>query len=642
MREAGLNLPVEERRELDKLHQPQVAILDAGSQFCAQIDRNIREMNVSTAILPIETSADKLLGYKALVISGGPDSVTETGAKQCDPEIFNMGKPTLGICYGMQLMAHHLGGRVEDSGIREDGKVNTWFAPSTLFQKVAGGSNQDVWMSHGDSVTMEPPGFSVIGDHEDMIAAIADEKRKLYGLQFHPEVDHTPEGTNIISSFLFDVAHLEQDFTPSDQIEDAIAEIQEVVGDRSVVMYLSGGVDSTVLALLMAKAIPEKNRIHAFHIDTGFMRADESAVVQKALESQGISLKVIDAEESFLNATTTINGVETSPLSQVTDPQVKRQIIGDAFAVHLEQLIEGLGIAEDSVLAQGTLRPDILESGSHLAGTGLATIKTHHNDTAAIRTLRDQGRVSEPIKGFYKDQVREIGRRLGLPEEFVMRQPFPGSGLAIRVICNEGGVFGLDEKLKHQDALNEFLTNYPSITGDIMPFQTVGVQGDGRSYKALTVLHSHKEDVNWQELIEIADLIPRTVHGVNRVAYAFKNRVPAHEPTPTFLGEDTLKQLRHADAIVRAEFTSSGLDYALSQVPVILAPVSFGTDGGRSIALRPFSTRDFMTGKPAVPGVDIPVDVLSRVVDRLLSEVPGITQVLYDLSSKPPATTEWE
>lgn len=629
-------LPAGERVEVEPILQAQVVVLDGGSQFCGQIDRTIRESGVMCDILPIDTPAEQLVGRKAIIISGGPDSVTADGARQCDPAVFELGIPALGICYGEQLMAHHLGGTVGNSGIREDGKVNTtFFGGSPLFQGIE--TNQDVWMSHGDSVLEVPEGFSVVGGHDDMIAAIADEERRLYGLQFHPEVDGTPEGETIIANFLFGISEVEKDFTPDDQIELALAEIREQAGDKPMALFLSGGVDSTVEALLVAKALPAE-QIYAFHVDTGFMRADESVTVAQALRSQGIELEVIDASRIFFNSTTVIDGIETPPLHAVLDPQIKRQIIGNTFASVFDELVERLGFSDDIILAQGTLRPDIIESGSHLAGTGLATIKTHHNDTEAIRELRKQGRVCEPLKGLYKDQVREIGRMLGLPDEFVMRQPFPGPGLAIRVIGNEGH---LTNRGALQPQLDAFLTDQAGITGDVMPFSTVGVQGDARSYSALAVLRTNDQP-DWHRLIQIADTIPRNVHGINRVAFAFENKNPSVFSTPTFVNKESVDQLRHADAIVRAELTHAGLDHSLSQVPVILAPISYGKPGGRSIAIRPFSTRDFMTGKPAVPGEDIPLEVLGTVVQRLLTEVPGITQVLYDLSSKPPATTEWE
>lgn len=642
MSEYTYQLPDGEKAELDTLHQAQLVILDAGSQFCGQIDRTVRELGVRCDILPLETPVEELEGYSAVIISGGPDSVTAEDAKHCDPAIFTAGKPVLGICLGLQLMAHHLGGRVGDAGIREDGRTSTWLqTASTLFEGMphTGRGNQ-VWMSHGDSVLEVPKGFRVIGGHEEIIAAIEDQHRKLYGVQFHPEVDGTDDGGQMIANFLFNVAGLHKDFEPIDLIHQAKAEIREVVGDGHVAMLLSGGVDSTVLATLVAETI-RPDQIKAIHVDNGFMRADESEEVRLALARQGIHLEVVDAIDMFLMATTVIDGQETEPLCRVTDPQVKRRIIGDTFVKLTEQLIADYGLDESTVLAQGTLRPDIIESGSHLAGTGLATIKFHHNDTPAVRVLREQGRVLEPLKGLYKDQVREIGRLLGLSDEFVMRQPFPGPGLAIRTICTEGGVSDPNELYQHQADLTRFLQARPGIIGDVMPFQTVGVQGDGRSYKSLAVLRASATP-DWNELIELAAQIPRSVQGVNRVAYAFKNSAPAEQTTPTYLATEVLHQLRMADVIVRSELTRAGLDHQLSQVPVILAPISFGEEGGRSIALRPFSTRDFMTGRPAVPGEDLPTGVLDNVVGRLLGEVPGITQVLYDLSSKPPATTEWE
>jgi GMP synthase (glutamine-hydrolysing) len=636
-----------EQGELDRLHQAQVVILDAGSQYRGQIDRRVRELEVSSIILPIETPAEELHGCGAIIISGGPDNVLDPDARHCDPRIFELGKPILGDCYGMHEIAFQLGGTetVKVAGIREDGSRSTWLEPSTLFNLSR--ANQEVLMSHGVEVVAPPPGFRIIGGHSDedgdFISAIGSEAKKIYGVQFHPEVDDTPEGETIFSNFLFGVAGLEKDFTPIDQEELAIKEIREVVGDRHVALYLSGGKDSTVLADLIIRALPS-DKIFAFHIDNGFMRIGESLQVAKNLSKElGINVELVDAVNIFRRATTVIDGEVTKPLSQVTDTEQKRMIIGDTFAVLMGMLTLDAGLPDDTVLAQGTLRPDIIESGSHLAGIGQATIKTHHNDSPEIRELRRQNRVVEPLKELYKDQVIELGRRLGVSEKFLMRQPFPGPGLAIRIICAERSTEDPTEQIVLQEQLDNLFAAFNGrIVGDVMPFQTVGTGGDDRTYKALAVLRTTDPNPKWEELIENAARVTRVVGGVNRVAYAFRNVPPAETITPTLLEEREVLQLSHADMIVRKELTEANLDDKLSQVPVILAPISFGSEGGRSIAIRPFSTRDFMTGKPAVPGIDIPLDVVDRIVNRILREVPGITQVLYDLSSKPPATTEWE
>ena len=660
-------LRVEQRGELTTPHQARVAVLDGGSQFTGQVDRTVREAGYRCDILPLETPAEELraAGYEALVYSGGPDSVFEEGSRQCDPANHDLGIPELGICYGMQLIAQHFGGKVGSSGLREDGKANTALLPSPLF-KGLNGTNQDVWMSHGDSVIQVPEGFDIIGGHissdgTEFISAIANTKRKIYGVQFHPEVHGTKEGRQIVENFLSGIAGLEQDYTLDDQIEEAKAEIREKVGDRDVCMYLSGGVDSTVMAALMANTIPPE-RIHAFLVDHNFMRAGEIEEVVAALAEIGVQVTVIEAQERFRSATTVIDGVETEPLYKTTDPQQKRKIIGNNFDSLSDEIIIEYDLPENTILAQGTIRPDLIESGSAIVGSGQSTIKTHHNDTEQVRDRRDRGDVVEPLKWLYKDQVREVGRRLGLPDHIVDRQPYPGPGGAIRIICATEATISVQRQAEIQEELNALVQtslssgNIPNgfINAEVLPVQTVGVQGENRTYDALVTLRGSID--NWNEYSELARNITNARFGVNRVVYAFSAAPLLDEVTPTTLydvGEDddgketvvyseALEQWKHADAIVRQEFSRAGLDRVISQLPVILAPLSFGIPGERTIALRPFISPDFTTGRAAIPGEDFPVEVLTKTVKRLLTEVPGISQVLYDLTDKPPGTTEWE
>ncbi len=623
-----------------KMHSNRVCILDAGAQYGGLIDRNIRELGIRTELLPLETLARDLTDFDAVVISGGPSSVNEPGSPDCDPAIFDLNKPVLGICYGLQLLAKHLGGRVGTTNLREDGPQATSFFGGSKLLAGLEVKPQNVLMSHGDSVIELPTGFRVVGRHDQLISVIEDAKNKLYGTQFHPEVFQTEGGKQIFENFLFGISDLKADYSPADQEQEAINYIKKYIGNRDVTLFLSGGVDSTVLAALMAKCL-NKSQVHAFHIDTGFMREGESQAVMSALKQLGIKVKLLDKAQLFYKATTTVDGIKTAPLNQVRDPQLKRKIIGDTFAAIHDDLISSHGLADDTVLAQGSLRPDLIESGSHLASTKADIIKTHHNDTEAVRRLRSKNRVVEPLQQLYKDQVRQLGRRLGLPESVVNRHPFPGPGLAIRIICaNEP--YRLKNHDNIQASLDKFLLKegYSDYRSYLLPVRTVGVQGDGRSYKYLVGLTGKP---NWPRLIELANKIPGSNHDVNRVCYIFGDVDPKKiNITPTLLTPDSIGQVRRADAIVTKILSRHNLLGAISQMPVVLLPVNFDQSGHRAIALRPFKTPDFMTGLAARPGRDIPIAALSEMVETIIKEVVGISRVVYDLSSKPPGTTEWE
>ncbi len=617
-----------------------VAVLDAGSQFGGLIDRNVRELGLRTVLLPLETPAEELVKYEAIIISGGPKSVEDKDAHFCDPKLFTLDIPILGICYGMQLMAKMRGGRVGPSHLRQDGpQLTSTEGASNLFEGLSG--QQKVLMSHGDSVHDLPEGFRIVATSGQLTAAIEDPVRRHYGVQFHPEVFQTENGPDIFRNFLFNISELTPDYTAEDQEKEALNYIQETVGEKDVVVLVSGGVDSAVLAALVAKSI-KKDKVHAFHVDTGFMRARESQDVIEALAQAGIVVNLLDMAEMFYNATTTIDGVETPPLSAVTDPQMKRKIIGDTFMKVNTGILKQRALGEDTVLAQGSLRPDLIESGSLLASSKADTIKTHHNDTEEVRKLRALGRVVEPLQQLYKDQVRVLGRRLGLPPHIVDRHPFPGPGGAIRILCAESA-FKMPDHNQLQASLDEFLQaeGYREYKAHLLPVRTVGVQGDGRSYKYLVGLEGKPD---WVRLYELAATIPDHNHAANRVSYIFGEPMDrtSLNITPTHLTKDVMEQWRRADAVVTQVLREHDLMDNISQMPVILLPLNFGKAGARGVALRPFVSPDFMTGIAARPGNEIPEVAIQEMVNRILKSVPNISRVLLDLSSKPPGTTEWE
>jgi len=519
-------------------------------------------------------------------------------------------------------------------------------------------------LTHGDTITNLGEELEVIATSGTIIAGIQNVQKNIYGVQFHPEVDLTDFGKEIFKNFLFDVAKLSGSFTLQDREQIAIQYIHDKVKDKKVLVLCSGGVDSTVCASLLTKAIgPQK--IYAVHIDNGFMRKEESKKVKEALEKQGLKLDVVDASETFYTAKTLIKTIETLPLNQTCNPEQKRKIIGDTFMKVAETEIKRLNLDPSEIfVAQGTLRPDLIESASELASASAAAIKTHHNDTELVRELRKKGRVIEPLTDYHKDEVRELGTSLGLPDDLVWRQPFPGPGLAIRILCAEkpfkdesfestnqilNDILHKETKILHQldtnvsqKHLEEKMEKIQTtdLWATLLPVQTVGVQGDTRTYSYVAAL-SGKRD--WETLFSLAKLIPQLCHNINRVVYVFGDPVegPIHDITPTYLTPDVISKLQEADDIVNSALIEHKLTRVLSQVPVILFPVPFGKKNNRSIAIRTFITNDFMTGIPAIPGKELPEDVLLKVVSQVQA-IDGISRVVYDLTAKPPGTTEWE
>ena len=530
--EQALHAPPPQRVETEAPEQPEtVAVLDFGSQFAQLIARRVRELHIYSELLPHDTSMAELerRGVKAVILSGGPSSVYDENAPKADPALWSGRIPVLGICYGLQLMAHELGGEVVASQKREYGPATVTVTDADgLFAGVD--REQPVWMSHGDEIIRPPEGFRATAQTDaSPYAGLADPGRNLYGIQFHPEVVHTPVGREVLRNFVVGIAGLSQTWTPSSFVETTVAEIRERVGDGHVICALSGGVDSAVAATLVHRAIGDQ--LTCIYVDHGLMRKRESELLRVTFERDlGMQLVMVDARDRFL-----------ARLAGVEDPEEKRRIIGDEFIRVFEE--EAAKLGQIDFLTQGTLYPDVIESKTAETKTA-AKIKTHHNVGGLPPDLRF--RLIEPLRYLFKDEVRKVGTELGLPEAMVQRQPFPGPGLAIRII------------------------------GEVTA--------------------------------------------------------------------DRLATLREADWIVIDEIKAAGLYRSLWQSFAILTPVrSVGVMGdGRTyanvVAVRAVTSDDGMTADWA----RLPYEVLAKISSRIVNEVPGVNRVVYDVSSKPPATIEWE
>ncbi len=580
----------------------QITVLDAGGQYCHLIARKVRDLGVYAEVAASDTCASDLSGYKGIIISGGPSSVYDHGSPTLDRATLQLPTPLLGICYGQQLMAHMLGGKVRkwDQGEYGFAKLEIQ-TEGRLFHGLE--KYQQVWMSHRDQVAEVPEGFEVLARTPTCeIAAMASLEKRQFAVQFHPEVVHTPNGLQILSNFVFDICGCEKDWNPSGQIDRIAGEIRESARGRKIFFFVSGGVDSTVAYTLCLRAVGADN-VHGTYVDTGLMRLGETDFVRENFAALGATaFQVEDASEHFLGA-----------LQHSFEPEEKRHIIGEAF-VDVQQRILDSGKFQEGewVLGQGTIYPDTIESG----GTAKADlIKTHHNRVAGIQKLIEEGKLVEPLAQFYKDEVRAVGRELGLSPKLLDRHPFPGPGLAIRCLCS-----------------NESAAPERSSGGWILPVRSVGVQGDSRTYRAALALRDFPATEE-----ETARLV-NSSEGVNRVVVQLWSDGPiaSLRSLPSRLTRERLERLRTADHIVRRISHASGFDSKVWQFPVVLVPLGTSKSPD-SVILRPIDSVDGMTAS----AVRMPPELIQEMVKELRT-VEGIAGIFCDLTNKPPGTIEWE
>ncbi len=511
-----------------------IVILDFGSQYSELIARRVREQSVYSMVLPHDTSAEDIRDkYKAkgIIFSGGPGSVYDPEMPKCDMAVYRLGIPILGVCYGVQLMALQLGGQVERGEKHEYGKANLYIDDNfDLFQGLW--LEMGIWMSHGDKVVRMPDGFQCLGHTSNCeVAAMGDRTRKFYGVQFHPEVTHTPRGSDIIRNFVINICGCQPSWTAASFIDTAIEAVKKEVGNRKVLCALSGGVDSTTVSALLKKAIGEQ--LTCVFIDQGFMRKGESDRIRRLFDELfKIELIYVDASDRFF-----------AKIKGVTDPEKKRKLIGEEFIRTFEQIAKDLK-HDYPFLAQGTLYPDVIESAVHCVNKTAVKIKTHHNVGGLPEKM--DFKILEPLRMLFKDEVRRVGLELGVPEEIIFRQPFPGPGLAIRIL------------------------------GEVTP--------------------------------------------------------------------DRVKILQDADVIVMDEIRAAGYYRKLWQSFAVLLPIrTVGVQGDQrtylnTIALRAVTSEDAMTAHWA----HLPYELLERISSRIINEVKEVNRVVYDISSKPPSTIEWE
>ncbi len=601
-----------------------IAVVDFGGQYAHLIATKIRRLGVLAEIRQPEDGVERFREYRGIILSGSPALSAFGEDSGYTKAIYDLPTPILGLCFGHQEIAKHYGGDVVHGGRQWGPAELELLGDHPLFAGL--GPVERVWMSHFDSVAALGPEFVELGHTTSGVdspphrhAAIASDRLRRYGLQFHPEVDDTVHGDEMLANFALRICGCVPSWTMERWADEEVERLRVQVGERSVFLLASGGVDSTVAAKLLALALgPE--RVHLLHIDNGLLRTDESRQVLATLDSLGLGahLTFVDAGATFL-----------ARLEGVVEPERKRRIIGDVFVEVFEREARRLGI-EGHLLAQGTIYPDTIETG----GTKRAdTIKTHHNRVPILQAMVAAGRVVEPLAELYKVEVRELGLRLGVPREIVRRHPFPGPGLGVRVLCSTG-----EEDRTRLTELEPHLAEVARRTGlaaTALPIRSVGVKSDLRSYEHPVLVGG---DASWEELLRVGGTLYQEVPHVNRCLAWWGDGFPTRfRPLAAALTRERLHLAREADAIVTEGLVRHGLYDSLWQCPTVLVPLAIDGGGRELVIVRPVRSERAMTAIPA----DLPTALRAELASRLLA-LPGVAGLALDLTTKPPGTIEWE
>jgi GMP synthase (glutamine-hydrolysing) len=601
-----------------------IAVVDFGGQYAHLIATKVRRLRVLAEIRQPDDPVSAFAGYRGIILSGSPSLSSFGEDSGYTKEIYQLDVPIVGFCFGHQEIAKHYGGQVVHGG-REWGPADLQLVHEhPLFSGLE--AVERVWMSHFDSVVSVGPDFvelgytslgSDAGGHR--FAAIGSDRHRRYGFQFHPEVDDTVHGDRMIANFVLDICGCRPSWTMERYLDEELARVRQQVGGESVFLLASGGVDSTVAARLLARAIGSA-RLHLLHIDNGLMRQDESREVLRTLAELGLDehLTFVDASQTFLER-----------LADVVEPERKRHIIGDVFIEVFEREAKRLGIS-GHLLGQGTIYPDTIETG----GTRRAdVIKTHHNRVPVIQQMIAAGRVVEPLAEVYKVEVRELGERLGVPHDVLWRHPFPGPGLGVRLLCGRG-VEDREQFEQIEPGVADVASRF-GLQAMALPIRSVGVKADLRSYEHPVLFAG---DVEWSGVLDFAATLFKEVPGINRcirwLGDVWPDRV---RPLPASVTRDRLDLLRLADAIVMAGLRRHDRYRDIWQCPTVLVPLEVNGRGRELVIVRPIHSERAMTATPA----QLPAALLAELRAAILA-LPGVSGLAVDVTTKPPGTIEWE
>ncbi len=597
--------------------QEKIIVLDFGGQYAHLIANRVRRLGVFTEIHSPAAPVSELAGASGIIYSGGPSSVYADDAPEYNPDILNINVPKLGICYGHQLMASQLGGMVKPGKVKEYGIASLELkdANHPLLKGIP--AESPMWMSHGDSVSQLPAGYRIIASTKDCpIAAVAHDERRIYGIQFHPEVTHSRYGMQLLDNFI-SICGCQRTWNMKSYMPLISEKIKREVGNRKVFLLVSGGVDSTVAFVLLNKVLGTE-RVMGLHIDNGMMRMDESQKIIEFLKAEGMhNLQVVDATNAFL-----------SQLEGITAPEEKRKRIGATFLTVKDEEMRKLNLEPNEwMIAQGTIYPDTIESG----GTKNADlIKTHHNRVKEVMDLMAQGLLLEPLADLYKDEVRMLGEELGIPHNLVWRHPFPGPGLGVRLLCTDGkGQFATNDDV---EGLSKYLKDN-NIEGCVLPVKSVGVQGDGRTYAQPFLLTT--KNLSWKQCEYFSTELVNRFKVINRVIWqvgAISDDMP--QLVAQYATKDQFDMLRKFDNICTEFLQENNLYDKIWQMPVVLTPLR--VQDKPCIVMRPVNSSEAMTANFA----EIDQNLLEGLWNRFVAD--GAGSLWYDVTHKPPGTIEWE